>query len=179
MDRYFTERCATCRRRFSARALAGHESTHAAPTVGFDQSSGKDSTAFVIRRPGSQDETITLPQLWLQELRFSLRHDLLPPFGRFTEPNANTPGPERRTLRDEVSEQIGSLTAGLDGFEGRPELPRPPVDLTTYADAFASAAANCNHANAVMVLYGREWNCPDCFRIVGCDEMRGFGGWFG
>jgi hypothetical protein len=176
MDRYFTERCATCRRRFSARALADHESTHAAPTVGFDQSAGKDSTAFVIRRPGSQDEAITL---WLKELGIRLRHDLLPPLGGVYWTAAKRPAPERQTLRDEVSEQIGSLTAGLDGFEGRPELPRPPVDLTTYADAFASAAANCDHANAVMVLYGREWNCPDCFRIVGRDEMRGFGGWFG
>ena len=69
------------------------------------------------------------------------------------------------TLEAAVNDQLRSIlgTAPAD-WHGGEELPRPALDLTSYADAFASAAKNCEHENATDVLYGREWHCEDCGR---------------
>lgn len=80
-------------------------------------------------------------------------------------------GPPAPTLADCVERQVAALTADFEGVGGE-ELPRPPVDLTTYVDAFASAAANCRHENTREVMYGRQWNCLDCKRVLDRAAMR-------
>jgi hypothetical protein len=75
------------------------------------------------------------------------------------------------SLRDAVADQVAALTVDLAGPDG-PELPAPERDLTTYADAFASAAKKCDHRDAIETLYGREWVCDTCHRVLDREAMR-------
>ena len=75
-------------------------------------------------------------------------------------------------LADAVAEEVADLTADLDDFESKPELPAPPRDLTTYADALASARAKCEHKNFTNILYGREWQCDDCGKYLSKEDVR-------
>lgn len=76
-----------------------------------------------------------------------------------------------RSLADAVADDVDALTAEFDG-KGEAELPAPPADLTTYRDAYASAASKCLHADAIEMLYQRQWVCDDCGRTLNRDDMR-------
>ena len=80
-------------------------------------------------------------------------------------------GPPRPALSDEVARQVGLLTADLD-FVGGEELPRPPADLSSYADAFAAAVASCEHENTNNISYGRQWLCDDCGKYLDRAAMQ-------
>lgn len=79
--------------------------------------------------------------------------------------------PDTSPLRAAVAEQVEALTADFEGTGGE-ELPAPPKDLTTYRDAYASAAAKCDHQDAVEIMYGREWLCESCNRMLNRADMR-------
>jgi hypothetical protein len=80
-------------------------------------------------------------------------------------------GPPRPTLASEVERQVAALTADLD-FVGGEELPRPPADLSAYADAFAAAVAECEHENTNNISYGRQWLCDDCGKYLDRAAMQ-------
>lgn len=82
-----------------------------------------------------------------------------------------TPKPER-VLGEAVANQIGELVDGLDEFRGIEEMPRPPRDLTAYADAFASAQKRCRHQDVNNVEHRRTWYCVDCRQHLDYDAMR-------
>lgn len=86
-------------------------------------------------------------------------------------------------LRDVVGSQLFEMTKDLDDFEGRSELPTDDADLTTYADAFASAVRHCKHENTTNTLYMREWKCDDCGKYLDKAQMKrkngGLGWMFG
>lgn len=86
-------------------------------------------------------------------------------FGHSTKPEKKP-----RSLADAVGDDVAALTADFEG-SGGPEMPAPVRDLDTYHGAFASAAANCLHENAIEMLYGREWTCDDCGRSIDRAEM--------
>ena len=78
---------------------------------------------------------------------------------------------DKAKLTDAVAAQVEALTADFDGTGGE-ELPSPPKDLTTYRDAWASAAAKCDHQDAIEIMYGREWLCESCHRMLNREDMR-------
>lgn len=85
----------------------------------------------------------------------------------YTFRTAGDPAP----LADAVAEQIEDLTADFDGTGGE-EMPTPPRDLTTYRDAFESARKKCDHEDAREVLFGREWICDSCHRMLNREDIR-------
>jgi hypothetical protein len=168
-DHYFTALCTVCGRKFTATGLEKHAPVHDTPTVGFDAASETDRTAMVY--------------LGGRQIGKSYMGDI---FGTFMLNDTFSTSLQKRerkyaaskpSMREAIADQLGELTAGLDDFAGHDELPRPPRDLTTYADAFASAAAKCEHPDAENILYGREWLCPDCGRYLGRKDMKGRAWW--
>lgn len=120
-------------------------------------------TAFIV------DEAHVWTSSWLRGLMYG------------NQPLTATIKRQPADFRAVTAAQVDALTEGFDGHGGE-ELPTPPRDLTTYRDAYASAAANCKHIDAVEVLYQRQWSCDDCGRILNRDDMRraGYGrGYFG
>lgn len=93
-----------------------------------------------------------------------------------TPEGMRTPIPEVRRvdqpLEAVVARQLGELTADLDGWHGATEMPRPPRDLTSYADAYASAVRKCKHEDVNNISYGRQWLCTDCGRYLDRKAMR-------
>ena len=82
--------------------------------------------------------------------------------------------PRKPALADAVARDIAALPIP-DDFAGHDELPRPERDLTTYADALASAVKKCPHENTVNTMYGREWQCDDCGTYLDLRTMRKLG----
>ena len=88
------------------------------------------------------------------------------------------PIPEVRRVMDEerlevvVARQVGELTRDLDGWHGVAEMPAPPRDLTSYADARASAVKKCRHEDVNNISYGRQWLCTDCGKYLDRKAMR-------
>lgn len=74
--------------------------------------------------------------------------------------------PSGPTLREAVEAQIMGLTAGLNGWEGGKELPKPDPDFTRYEDAHAAAVAKCTHEDVENILFARQWKCLDCGRLL-------------
>ena len=80
---------------------------------------------------------------------------------------------------DAVQADKPDLLAGLETIKvpkrfksNVQELP-DTRDLTTYADAYASAVKKCQHPHLIDTLYGREFQCIDCGRYVDPREARG------
>jgi hypothetical protein len=157
-DRYFDQPCPTCGRLFPAATLGAHVETRHPVTEPAEAPHARPLVSWMAWRYAFAAAPIIQPY----QAAFLKYLDAPLPVPKAT-----------KGLRDAVAEQIAALTADLDGFAGGEELPRPPADLTNYVEAFASAAKNCRHPNATDVLYGREWSCPDCHRVVGRDEMGG------
>ena len=155
---YFDVRCPLCGMAFNSSALDAHTA---------DRHGGDP-------QPKSPDPVV--PVLPLSESRplrslMATGHEVT--FGtgkRMSASAGNEVRPNPKSLRQAVAEQLEALT---DGLEAAPdELPEPPRDLTTYRDAFASAAKACRHENATELLYQREWLCEDCGRVLGPRDMR-------
>lgn len=86
---------------------------------------------------------------------------------------------EVKPLEVRVTEDIQSLTAGLEDFAGKEELPQKPIDLSKYEDAYAQAVKTCSH-QSLDTTNNVEFTCTDCGRygltrpeIVRAREMYG------
>ena len=84
--------------------------------------------------------------------------------------------PRTPSLEARVTDDLGALFAANADFfnDATPapaELPKPDPDYTTYVDAFASAAKNCDHKNAINIRYAREWHCPDCGKYLSRGDL--------
>jgi hypothetical protein len=147
----------------------------AEPVVGFDAASGKDSTVIA-----TADGTVISDEVhsWTFDLSGHLQRSLYGSLFAGPRPKLEA----KRSLADAVGADVDALTADFDGTGGA-ELPKPPPDLHTYADAYLSAVKNCRHPNPESTLYSQgEFFCPDCQRYFGPEEYKrtrtGFG-WFG
>lgn len=83
----------------------------------------------------------------------------------------SSPADAGPSLADAMAKDITALTKGFKG-KGGTEMPTPERDLHTYRDAFESARENCNHEDARELLYGREWVCDDCQRMLNRQDIR-------
>ena len=77
----------------------------------------------------------------------------------------------RVSLEEVVAGQLSELVDHLDDFQGFEEMP-VTRDLTTYADAFASARKRCRHQDVNNVEHRRTWYCTDCRQYLDYDAMR-------
>jgi len=68
-------------------------------------------------------------------------------------------------LEVRVAKDIESLTAGLEDFAGKKELPlnkKKELDLSKYEDALEHLRITCTHDSTHDILWQREWVCDDC-----------------
>ena len=94
---------------------------------------------------------------------------------------AEPPKKQGPSLEERVAADLESIEYPED-WKGGEELPQPDKDLSTYADALASARAKCDHTNLINTLYNREWQCADCEKYFDLREIQALarrqrGGW--
>ena len=94
-------------------------------------------------------------------------------------------GEEPAPLEQRIAKDLETIEFPEDFESGKEELPTPDADLTTYADAMASAVKNCPHENLTDTLHNKEYQCIECGRYftrleaIENQRRRRSGGWFG
>lgn len=94
-------------------------------------------------------------------------------FSMIFDVGAKKPEPLVVELREAAERQFEELLRGADDLGPAPaEMPIPPVDLTAYDHAYASARRNCRHDELEETLHSRGEYCRQCGRYLSAAQIN-------